>query len=295
MIPRELFKKIRKIEITTSRLAASHLAGQYASVFKGRGMAFSEVRPYIHGDDARAIDWNVSARMQEAYIKLFVEERDRTVNLLIDMSASGTFGSRGGAKREVAAQVAAAIAFSAITHNDRVGLIMFTDEIELYVPPKKGKRHVLRVIREILSFEPRSPRTDLACGLELLGKVARRRQVAFVVSDFLASGYQQRLRIAARRHDVVPVVVSDPLEAALPRLGIVALEDLETGQVCELDTLGRDGRAFSARVARAVAAREETFRRLGLEWIDVRTDRPYEEALIRFFRIRAARAARAAR
>lgn len=290
MIPRELLKKIRKIEITTSRLAASHLAGQYSSVFKGRGMAFSEVRSYIHGDDARSIDWNVSARMNEAYVKLFVEERDRIVNLLVDMSASGTFGSREQQKREVAAEVAAAIAFSAITNNDRVGLIMFTDEVELYVPPKKGKRHVLRVIREILSFSPKSPRTDIAASLDFLGKVARRRQVAFVVSDFLASGWQRRLRIAARRHDVVPVVISDPLETALPRLGIVALEDLETGEICELDTLGPEARAYQARAKAAVAAREEAFRRLSLDWVDVRTDRPYDDALIRFFRARAARA-----
>ena len=193
MLPRELLKKIRKIEIYTSRLVNNQLAGQYHSVFKGRGMAFSEVRQYMPGDDVRTIDWNVSARMNVPYVKLFTEERDRTVKLLVDMSASGLFGSHIQAKREVAAEIAALVAFSAIKNNDRVGLIIFTDEVELYVPPKKGKKHVLRVVREILTFQPRSPRTNLAAGLEYLGKVARRKSVSFLVSDFLAQGWERPL------------------------------------------------------------------------------------------------------
>ena len=199
MIPRELLKKIRKIEIYTARLVNNQLAGQYHSVFKGLGISFAEVRQYQPGDDIRAIDWNVSARMNEPYVKLFTEERDRTVNLLIDMSASGAFGSRSQAKREVAAEVAAMIAFSAIKNNDRVGLVIFTDQVELFVPPKKGKKHVLRVIREILTFEPASRKTDITSALEYLGKVSRRKSVAFVISDFLATGWEHPIRIANRR------------------------------------------------------------------------------------------------
>src|SRR5688572_18434041 len=183
MIPRELLKKIRKIEIYTSKLVNDRLAGQYQSVFKGRGMAFSEVRQYLPGDDVRLIDWNVSARMNEPYVKLFVEEREMTVILLVDMSASGRFGSITQSKREVAAEVAAMVAFSAIKNNDRVGLIIFTDQVERFVPAKKGKKHVLRVISEILTYQPNSPRTDLRVGLDYLGKIARRRSVAFLVSD----------------------------------------------------------------------------------------------------------------
>ena len=210
-IPRELLKKIRKIEIFTSKLVNDQLAGQYVSVFKGRGMAFSEVRQYQPGDDVRMIDWNVSARMNEPYLKVFVEEREMTVILLVDMSASGLFGSRAQSKREVAAEVAALVAFSAIKNNDRVGLIVFTDEVELFVPPKKGKKHVLRVISEILTFEPRSTKTNLNAALEYLGHIARRRSVAFLVSDFLADGWLQPLRVATRKPDLVPVVIADPM------------------------------------------------------------------------------------
>jgi uncharacterized protein (DUF58 family) len=289
MLPRELLKKIRKIEIYTSRLVNSQLAGHYQSVFKGRGMAFSEVRPYVVGDDVRVIDWNVSARMNEPHVKLFVEERDRTVNLLVDMSASGLFGSRAQVKRDVAAEIAALVAFSAIKNNDRVGLIIFTDKVEQYVPPKKGKKHVLRVIREILSFEPTSKRTDIAAALDYLGKVARRRSVAFVVSDFLAPGWERALDLADRRHDVVPVVISDPLEEALPPLGLVALEDIETGEILELDTSGPEGDAYRERIAEDRRAREELLLRLQLDYVNVRTDLPYVDALVDFFRARARR------
>src|SRR5688572_2061166 len=236
MIPRELLKKIRKIEIYTSKLVNDQLAGQYQSVFKGRGMAFSEVRQYLPGDDVRLIDWNVSARMNEPYVKLFVEEREMTVMLLIDMSASGLFGSIAQSKRDVAAEVAALVAFSAIKNNDRVGLIIFTDQVELFVPPKKGKKHVLRVITEILTFEPKSPRTDLKVALDFMGRIARRRSVAFLVSDFLMEraggassedGWFPALRLAARKHDVVPVVTADPMEERLPSLGFVSFEDFE--------------------------------------------------------------------
>src|SRR5882762_2098227 len=221
MLTRELLKKIRKIEIVTERLVRDRMAGQYHSVFKGSGIAFSEVREYMPGDDIRLIDWNVSARMNDVYIKLFTEEREMTVLLLVDMSASGNFGSRTQEKRELAAEIAAVLAFSAIRNNDRVGLIIFTDDVEKFVPPKKGKKHVLRVISEILSFQPSSPRTNIGAGLQFLGRIARRRAVAFLISDFLAAptSYERALRITAGRHDLVPVAVTDPLEESLPAVG----------------------------------------------------------------------------
>jgi uncharacterized protein (DUF58 family) len=289
VIPRELLKKIRKIEIYTNRLVNNQLAGQYHSVFKGRGMAFSEVRQYVPGDDIRTIDWNVSARMNEPHVKLFTEERDRTVNLLIDMSASGLFGSSVQAKREVSAEIAALVAFSAIKNDDRVGLLIFTDKVELYVPPKKGKKHVLRVVREILTFQPESLRTNLAVGLEYLGKVAKRKSVAFLVSDFLAQGWERQLQMANRRHDLVPVVITDPMEEQLPRVGLVTFEDVETGEVTEFDTSGPEAQLFHAYVSRQRHLREQALRRLKMDVVNVRTDRPYVDALVQFFRQRARR------
>lgn len=288
-IPRELLKKIRKIEIYTSKLVNQQLAGQYQSVFKGRGMAFSEVRQYLPGDDVRMIDWNVSARMNEPFVKLFVEEREMTVMLLVDMSASGVFGTVEQSKREIAAEVSALVAFSAIKNNDRVGLIIFTDEVELFVPPKKGKKHVLRVISEILTFQPRSPRTDLRVGLDYFGKVARRRAVGFLVSDFLADGWYHPLRISAQRHDVVPVVVGDPMEEKIPKLGLVLFEDLETGELVEFDTSGPEARAYEQQVKQARDQREALLRRMKVDFVNVRTDRPYVDALVAFFRARERR------
>jgi uncharacterized protein (DUF58 family) len=289
LLPRELLKKIRKIEIYTSKLVNDQLAGHYVSVFKGRGVAFSEVRGYLPGDDVRLIDWNVSARMNEPYVKLFVEEREMTVILLVDMSASGRFGSRARSKREIAAEVAALVAFSAIKNNDRVGLIIFTDQVERFVPPKKGRKHVLRVITEILSFEPRSPRTDLRVALEYLGRIARRRSVAFLVSDFLADNWAHALRVAGRRHDLVPVVISDPMEEELPRVGLVSFEDYESGRVIEFDTSGPEGRAYTALTRRQREEREALLKRLQVDLVNVRTDRPYVDALVAFFRARERR------
>jgi uncharacterized protein (DUF58 family) len=291
MLTKDLLKKIRKIEIVTERLVRDRMAGQYHSVFKGSGIAFSEVREYMPGDDIRQIDWNVSARMNEPYVKLFVEEREMTVLLLVDMSASGRFGSRDQEKRELAAELAAILAFSAIKNNDRVGLIIFTDEVERFVPPKKGKKHVLRVISEILSFEPKSPRTHLGAGLEFLGRIARRRAVTFLVSDFLAppAQYERALRIAARRHDLIPVTVTDPLEEALPAVGLVELEDPETGELVVFDTSGPEGKAFAAESKAIRAAREALFKKLDVDAISVSTDRPYLPALTGFFEARARR------
>jgi uncharacterized protein (DUF58 family) len=291
MLTRELLKKIRKIEIVTERLVRDRMAGQYHSVFKGSGIAFSEVREYMPGDDIRLIDWNVSARMNEPYVKLFVEEREMTVLLLVDMSASGRFGSRDQEKRELAAELAAILAFSAIRNNDRVGLIIFTDEVERFVPPKKGKKHVLRVISEILSYTPRSPRTDLSAGLDFLGRIARRRAVAFLVSDFLAplGQYERSLRIAGRRHDLIPVTVTDPLEEALPPVGLLELEDPETGELVVFDSSGPEGRALAGESKARREALQALFRRLDLDAISVRTDRPYLPALTTFFEARARR------
>ncbi len=291
MLTRDLLRKIRKIEIVTERLVRDRMAGQYHSVFKGAGIAFSEVRQYIPGDDIRLIDWNVSARMNGPYVKLFVEEREMTVLLLVDMSASGRFGSAQSEKRELAAELAAVLAFSAIKNSDRVGLIIFTDEVERFVPPKKGKKHVLRVISEILSYAPRSPRTNLAVGLDFLGHIAHHRSVAFLVSDFLSpqTRYERALRVASRRHDLIPVAVSDPLEEAIPKVGLLDLFDPETGEYVVFDSSGPEARAFAAEGQRQRREREALFRRLSLDAIAVSTDGPYLPALTSFFEARARR------
>ncbi|NVB82147.1 MAG: DUF58 domain-containing protein [Kofleriaceae bacterium] len=287
----ELFKKAKKIEIASRRLVEQQIAGQYHSVFKGRGLVFSDVRPYYAGDDVRTIDWNITARMNAPHVKQFIEERDRTVNLIIDASASGHFGSRGTTKRELAAELAAVVAFSAIKNNDRVGMMIVTDKVERYVPPKKGRRHVLRVIGEILAFEPTSRKTDLAAGLDFLGKVARRRSVVFFVSDFLSDGWERAMRIAAQRHELVPVVVGDPLEQALPAVGLLVLEDLETGEVVEVDTSSRARAEFAKRAKRAAEIRDAALRRINVDVVTVATNEPYVDALVAFFRARAKRMA----
>jgi uncharacterized protein (DUF58 family) len=287
----ELFTKARKIEIVARRLVNEQLAGQYHSVFKGRGLVFSDVRAYYPGDDVRAIDWNITARMNAPHVKQFVEERDRTVNLMIDMSASGYFGTRGAIKRELAAELAAVIAFSAIKNNDRVGLYIVTDKVERFVPPKKGRRHVMRVIGEILAFQPVARSTNLAAGLDFLGKVARRRSVVFLVSDFLSEGWERAMQITRQRHELVPIVVGDPLEQALPSVGLLVLEDLESGELVEIDTSSAAGDAYAQRAKRAAAGRELALRRLNLDCVEVRTDRPYVDALIAFFKARAKRMA----
>jgi len=288
----ELFKKARKIEIVARRLVNEQLAGQYHSVFKGRGLVFSDVRPYYPGDDVRAIDWNITARMNAPHVKQFVEERDRTVNLVIDMSASVLFGTQGQAKRELAAELAAVVAFSAIKNNDRVGLYIVTDKVEKFVPPKKGRRHVLRLVGELLAFQPQSRGTNLAAALDFLGKVARRRSVVFLVSDFLsAGGWERAMQIVRQRHELVPVIVNDPMELALPQVGLVVLEDLETGEVVEVDTSARAAREYADHARRAAQRRDQALRRLNLDLVNVRTDRPYVDALIAFFMARAKRMA----
>jgi len=292
VLPRELIRKVRRIEIRTRRLVNDMLAGQYQSVFKGRGMTFDEVRQYQPGDDIRMIDWNVSARLNEAFVKVFAEERELTVMLCVDMSGSGAFGSQEQLKREVAAELAALLAFSAIKNNDRVGLLLFTDQVERFVPPKKGKKHVLRVVTEILSFEPQSRRTDLGTALHFLGNVIRRRAVAFVISDFIDTGYEHALKVAAKRHDLIPVTITDPLEEALPDLGLLLLEDPETGEVAPVHASRRVRRAFHHAVARERERRETLFRRMKLDYIRLRTDEPYLRPLVQFFEARERRARR---
>jgi len=289
MIPRELIKKVRRIEIRTNRLVNEMLAGQYQSVFKGRGMAFEEVRRYHPGDDIRLIDWNVSARMNDVYIKLFAEEREMTVMLLVDMSASGLFGTQEQNKRELAAELAALIAFSAIKNNDRVGLIVFTDKVEKFVPPKKGSKHVLRVITEILNFKPQSSGTNIKAGLEFLGHITKRKSVAFLFSDFIDDGYEHSIKVTHKRHDLIPVVIQDPFEEAVPPMGVLFLEDLETGEIFPFDTSKRALRAFKRRVLQLKEWRQGLFRRHKIDFINVSTNQPYIKALVQFFKMRERR------
>jgi uncharacterized protein (DUF58 family) len=290
VISRELVKKLKKIEIYTSRLANDQLAGSYHSVFKGRGMAFSEVRQYQPGDDVRFIDWNVSARMNDTYVKVFTEEREMTVMLLVDLSASGRFGSTDKPKIETIAEVAALLAFSAIKNNDRVGLILFTDQVERFVPPKKGRSHVMRVVTEILNAQPKSVGTDLGVALDLLGGIGKRRTVAFLISDFIAEHYEKPLRVVSAKHDLIPIQVVDPREDELPDVGLALVEDLETGELVEVDTSNLAVRAEYAREAqRRRAAREHLFRRLQLDHATVSTDRDFVKPLTELFRLRQRR------
>ena len=290
MIPKELLKKVRQIQIRTSRVVNDVLAGQYHSAFRGRGMEFEEVCPYQVGDDVRLIDWNVSARYGEPFIKKFREERELTVMLVVDVSRSGLFGSGRQFKLDVAAELCAVLAFSAIRSNDKVGLILFTDEVEKYVPAKKGTMHVLRIVRELLYHEPMGRGTDIAAALNFLNRVTVRKSVCFLVSDFLAEGYEASLRIARRRHDLIPVSIRDPREVELPDAGFVEMEDAEGGELVLVDTASRSLRRQYAQVyADRRAAWETMFRRMDTDWIDIRTDQPYVEPLVRFFRQRERR------
>lgn len=290
MIPREILKKVRRIEIRTNRVVNETFAGRYHSVFRGRGMEFSEVREYQPGDDVRTIDWNVTSRMGHPYIKKHVEERELTVMLAVDCSGSERFGTGLQSKEEVAAEVAALIAFTAIKNNDRVGLLMFTDQVELFVPPGKGAEHVLRVVREILVFSPRHRRTRIALGLDAVNHLVRKRSVVFLVSDLLDSGFERQLRLTARRHDLISVVLSDPRESELPPIGLVRLRDAETGAERVVDTSARRfRREFFAAGERRREERDRLLRSVGIDRVDIRTDEPYERPLLQFFRRRQQR------
>jgi uncharacterized protein (DUF58 family) len=293
LIPKELLKALRKIQITTNRLATEQLAGSYTSVFKGQGLAFAEVREYQPGDDVRTIDWNVSARMDSTFVKVFTEEREMTMLLAVDLSASQLFGTRRASKARLAAEVAAVCAFSAIKHNDRVGLILGTDEIEKIVPPKKGQKHVMRVVREILGARPERTGTDLKVMLETLYHVSRRRSVAFVLSDFFTTGYERALSLAAARHDVIPVMLVDPRDEHLPDVGLSSFEDFETGESVLVDTSNKRVRAHYAREMKRMRERPiALFKKFGLDHCVVRTDKPYIGPLRDLFARRARRAHR---
>lgn len=290
MIPKELAKKIRLIQIHTSKAVNDVLAGEYHSVFKGRGMEFDEVREYSPGDDIRTIDWNVTARTGHPYVKRFVEERELTVLFVVDLSASGSFGTREKLKNEVAAELCALLAFAAIKNNDKVGLLVFTDHVELYIPPKKGVSHVLRVIRDLLNAQPRRSRTDITQALDFLGRVTHRRAVVFLVSDFQAAGYEKRLRVAVRRHDLIAVSLSDPREATLPAAGLIELEDAETGESVVVDSSNSAVRRSYEALTRArcdnLAA---SLRSMGVDQIPVVTGEDYVLDLLKFFRLRERR------
>jgi uncharacterized protein (DUF58 family) len=290
MIPKEILKKVRQIEIRTNREVTDVLGGQYHSVFKGHGMEFEEVREYLPGDEVRSIDWNVTARFGHPYIKKFREERELTVMLVVDVSASGQFGSGRQTKNELAAELAAVLAFSAIRNNDKVGVILFTDRIEKYIAPKKGRRHVLRVIREILAFQPQGTGTDIGLTLDYLNHVQRRRAVCFLLSDFQDSDFLKPLRVAGKRHDLVALGVRDPRESELPAVGLVELRDAETGEQAMVDTFDREVReAFASKEKARVENLRQLFRSTAVDQVDIRTDADYMQPLIKFFRMRERR------
>jgi uncharacterized protein (DUF58 family) len=290
VLTREQLRAVRKIQIRTSHLVSDVFAGQYQSAFKGRGMEFAEVRPYLPGDEVRTIDWNVTARTGTPHVKRFVEERELTVMLLVDASGSTRFGSVAQFKHELAAEIAALLAYSAITNNDKVGLIVFSDQVELALPPRKGDRHVLRVIREIMNHRPRGVGTDLPGALTYLNRVTHRRCVTFVLSDFLVGDLARPLAAAARRHDLVAVVLEDPRENALPAMGLLRLEDPESGQSLVVDASDPEVRnAFASARSAAVQARDRSLRTAGLDAIVVRNGVPYTSALLRFFHARERR------
>jgi len=290
MIPKEVLQQIRRIQITTSRMVTDVFSGQYQSVFKGRGMEFDEVREYQVGDEIRSIDWNVTARMGHPYIKKFMEERELTVMLLLDLSGSSYFGTVNKLKRQIAAEICSVLAFSAIRSNDKVGLIVFTDRIEKFVPPKKGLSHVLRIIREALYFNPQGKKTDIPAALEYLNKVCKRSTVTFIVSDFYDADFEKSLSIANKRHDVVSITITDPRELDLPNIGMAQFDDPETGKTFDLDTsneaLRRD---FRQNALKIIGERKKTFDRLGVDSVDIRCDIPYSRTLFKFFRMRERR------
>lgn len=290
MLPKEIIRKVRRIEITTKRLVNDVFSGEYHSIFKGRGMEFEEVREYQPGDDIRIIDWNVTARYGHPFVKRFTEERELTVVLLVDASSSGEFGTAQRMKGEIAAELCSVLAFSAIKNNDKVGMIIFTDKIEKYVPPKKGSSHVLRLIREVLYFKPEHQRTDINCALEFLGRIIKRRCVVFLVSDFLSSGFEKMLSIANKRHDVIAIKIVDPREIELPNVGFIELEDSETGEQILIDT--KDPRVRKSFQDYAISQQgnlDMTFRSIDLDSIQILTDRSYVEPLMAFFKARAKR------
>ncbi len=298
LLTREILKKVRQIEVRTNRLVNESLAGSYQSVFKGRGMNFDEVREYVPGDDIRTIDWNVTARTGIPHIKKFTEERELTIMLMIDISGSGDFGSVSNSKREMMAEVGSVLAFSAVRNNDKVGLVLFTDSVELYIPPKKGRGHILRIIREILFFEPKGRKTDLKIPLDFTNRVIKRKCVAFLISDFCLPDtfdetlkeLQPKLQISNRRHDLIALIVSDPREFELPDIGWITLEDAESGDQVDLNTSDTTVRNRYREMAQARQKTvQKALRSAGIDLLDLCTDTPYLPTLLSFFRARKGR------
>jgi uncharacterized protein (DUF58 family) len=285
-------KKIRRIEIRTRKLVNDSFAGDYHSIFKGRGMEFDEVRPYQIGDEIRNIDWNVTARTGEPYIKRYVEERELTVMLVVDASASENFGSVERFKREIAAELTAVLSFAATTNNDKVGLLIFTDKVELFIPPRKGRKHVLRLIRELLAFEPQSEGTDIKMALDKVNQILKRRSIIFLVSDFMADpeSYRRQLSVTNRRHDLIAVDLNDPLDSEIADVGLLAVEDPESGAIEWIDTGNKKWQeAFQKRMNALETEKTRVFRQASVDRIDIQTDEEYTVALTRFFQDRARR------
>ncbi len=290
MLTRELLKQVRQIEIRTRGIVNEVFSGEYHSVFKGRGMEFSEVREYQPGDDIRSIDWNVTARFGHPFVKIFEEERELTVMLLIDMSGSLMFGSVEKTKQRIAAELSAILAFSALKNNDKVGLILFTDEIEKFVPPRKGRSHVLRIIREVLSFEPSGNRTNIKAALEYFNHTIKKKSIAFLISDFIDDGYEKILRIAGRKHDLIGIVLEDPREKELPKAGLIQLKDAETGQVRFIDTSDKKLRKrFEQKLRDIKEKRRSLFISSRLDVINVDAGESYVKPLVDFFKAREKR------
>ena len=285
-----LLKKVRKIEIKTKGLSNHIFAGEYHTAFKGKGMAFSEVREYQPGDDIRSIDWNVTARYNSPFVKVFEEEREMTVMLLIDVSASGNFGTQEQFKRELATELAAILAFSAINNNDKVGVIFFTDKVEQFIPPKKGKSHILRIIREVLAFEPKGKGTDISGALEYFSAVIKKRSICFILSDFMSKEFERPLKIASKKHDLVALRIHDTREDTLPNVGLVPMQDAETEKMLFVDTSSKKVRDnFAKNRAQATEKLRKLFPASGVDLIDITTGKDYVKPLINFFKTRGKR------
>lgn len=287
METKDLLKKVRKIEIKTRRLSDHLFSGEYHTSFKGRGMTFSEVRQYQFGDDIRAIDWNVTARYNEPYVKVFEEERELTMLLLVDVSGSGNFGTLGDVKRNIVTEIAATMAFSATQNNDKIGLILFSDQIELYIPPKKGRSHVLRIIRELIEFEPKSHKTNVAQALQFLSATQKKKAIVFMISDFMDQGYEQPLKIAAKKHDITGIRVYDKREESLPNIGMVPMLDAESGQIQLVNTAAKSVRiAYEKYHHEQTTYFKEMFNKSGAGVVHTRADESYVTKLLGYFKSR---------
>ncbi|UQD55478.1 DUF58 domain-containing protein [Flavobacterium sp. K5-23] len=287
MDTKELLKKVRKIEIKTRRLSDHIFSGEYHTSFKGRGMTFSEVRQYQYGDDIRAIDWNVTARYNEAHVKVFEEERELTMMLMVDISGSESFGSKNQFKKEIVTEIAATMAFSATQNNDKIGLILFSDQIELYIPPKKGRSHVLRIIRELIEFHPKSQKTDVAQALKFLSGTQKKKAIVFMISDFMADDYEHTLKIASKKHDITGIRVYDVREEKMPNIGVVSMLDAETGETQLIDTTSKSVRfEYEKYYHDKVNYFKETFRKSGSGVVNTRVDESYVTKLLGYFKSR---------